>query len=196
MPNTGNEFQSAKTHCPAGHEYTAANTKLCKSTRPGFFKRQCRTCKNELTERARTRDRLLKAIEADDTNAAASSQVLQTLEAIRAQELAARAERKIANAAARKIRAADAQRERSRQQRGARAALDPVDQVAPIDQDLAPTLAPAIAVRAPIAFAPPPRRPRPFKRLAIKFCEWRDRQEYRQRHGTQERIWEAWQAPR
>jgi hypothetical protein len=40
-----NEYQSSKTHCPHGHEYTPENTKLIKSTKPGKFKRQCRQCK-------------------------------------------------------------------------------------------------------------------------------------------------------
>lgn len=126
MFNNGNEFQSAKTHCPRGHAYTPENTKLCKSTKPGHFKRQCRACKKDLSDRTLTRERLIKAIEADDANAEASSQVLQTLEAIRAQELAARADRKAANAAARKIRHAAARLERNREQREARAALDPL----------------------------------------------------------------------
>jgi hypothetical protein len=43
----GNDFQTSKTHCPKGHEYTEANTKLIKSTKPGKFKRQCRACKAE-----------------------------------------------------------------------------------------------------------------------------------------------------
>lgn len=126
MFNNGNEFQSAKTHCPRGHAYTPENTKLCKSTKPGHFKRQCRACKKDLSDRTLTRERLIKAIEADDANAEASSHVLQALEAIRTQELAARAERKAANAAARKIRHAAARLERNRKQREAQAALDPL----------------------------------------------------------------------
>ncbi|WP_143199432.1 AP2 domain-containing protein [Bradyrhizobium sp. NAS80.1] len=50
---TGNAFQSSKTHCPRGHEYTPGNTKLAKSTKPGRFKRQCRTCKSERSKRPR-----------------------------------------------------------------------------------------------------------------------------------------------
>ena len=46
-----NKSQASKTHCPAGHEYDAANTKLAKSTKPGHFKRQCRKCKSESAKR-------------------------------------------------------------------------------------------------------------------------------------------------
>lgn len=257
MPNIGNHFQTAKTHCPVGHEYTAENTKLCKSTRPGFFKRQCRACKNELTIRTRARERLLNATTTDDTNAAACDHVLQTLEAIRAQELAARDARKIVNRAARKIRDAAAQNERNRKRRDQHraAASDPVENIemaqrakeqrgamlaqiagggventvradfveaqddqraevradpdgdesaylqaiaamiGAVDSERPAIEAPAIQAPAPIARAP--RRPRPFKRLAIRFCDWRDQQEYRQRQGAQEHISrEPWQAPR
>jgi len=49
--SNGNTFQSSKTHCPHGHEYTPENTKLIKSTKPGAFKRQCRKCKSESAAR-------------------------------------------------------------------------------------------------------------------------------------------------
>lgn len=49
----GNQFQSGKTHCPCGHEYTPENTKLARSTKPGRFKRQCRKCKAEVSRRGR-----------------------------------------------------------------------------------------------------------------------------------------------
>jgi hypothetical protein len=48
----GNKHQTAKTHCPQGHEYTEKNTKLIPSTKPGFFKRQCRTCKSDAAKAA------------------------------------------------------------------------------------------------------------------------------------------------
>lgn len=48
-----NLWQLAKTHCPAGHEYTPENTKLARSTKPGRFKRQCRKCKAEVSRRGR-----------------------------------------------------------------------------------------------------------------------------------------------
>jgi hypothetical protein len=48
---TDGNFQQAKTHCPHGHEYTPGNTKLIKSTKPGHFKRQCRTCKAIVSKR-------------------------------------------------------------------------------------------------------------------------------------------------
>ena len=51
MGNTGNKFQTGKTHCPRGHLYDEANTKLIKSTKPGRTKRQCRRCKNESAAR-------------------------------------------------------------------------------------------------------------------------------------------------
>jgi hypothetical protein len=54
MAGTGNSFQTSKTHCPHGHEYTPENTKLIKSTRPGKFKRQCRACK-AAAEKARAK---------------------------------------------------------------------------------------------------------------------------------------------
>ena len=46
-----NVFQTSKTHCPHGHEYTPENTKLIKSTKPGHFKRQCRACKAATAKR-------------------------------------------------------------------------------------------------------------------------------------------------
>ena len=46
-----NVFQTSKTHCPQGHEYTPENTKLIKSTQPGHFKRQCRACKSATAKR-------------------------------------------------------------------------------------------------------------------------------------------------
>jgi hypothetical protein len=56
-----NVFQTSKTHCPHGHEYTPENTKLIKSTKPGHFKRQCRACKamtaKRLSQQAKDRRR-------------------------------------------------------------------------------------------------------------------------------------------
>jgi hypothetical protein len=45
-----NKSHAGKTHCLRGHEYDAANTML-QSTKPGFFKRRCRKCKNESAQR-------------------------------------------------------------------------------------------------------------------------------------------------
>ncbi len=51
------KFWSAKTHCPSGHEYTPANTRLYKG------RRFCRMCKrlNRFDRRARQRAAGLKA---------------------------------------------------------------------------------------------------------------------------------------
>lgn len=62
-------WQLAKTHCPAGHEYTPENTKLARSTKPGRFKRQCRACKAEVSKRARINAQLAKLAAAGDPTA-------------------------------------------------------------------------------------------------------------------------------
>ena len=41
-PRNGGLFQSSKTHCPRGHEYTDSNTYIS----PGSRKRGCRACRN------------------------------------------------------------------------------------------------------------------------------------------------------
>lgn len=41
MAKKGRHGQSKKTHCPQGHEYNEANTRICKG------RRSCRTCRSE-----------------------------------------------------------------------------------------------------------------------------------------------------
>ena len=40
----GNSFNTSKTHCPSGHEYTEENTYIP----PGKAERQCKQCRKEL----------------------------------------------------------------------------------------------------------------------------------------------------
>lgn len=144
----GNAFQSSKGACPRGHLYDAANTKLTKSTRPGFFKRQCRKCNAEAFARSNIRDRLVKlAMRCDDPAApfpdgfsgataailaeafgeqpatVTAATVLQAIQCIRDRECQERRARKERNRAARIAR--DRERDRARDRSRARAALDP-----------------------------------------------------------------------
>lgn len=48
-----NNANSAKTHCPKGHEYTKANTVLSSNGKGRPKSRRCRTCKNERERLAR-----------------------------------------------------------------------------------------------------------------------------------------------
>jgi hypothetical protein len=57
-PNNPN---ATRTHCPHGHEYTPANTKLLPYTRRDgatAFKRQCRKCKHGTSKTKRTDGRV------------------------------------------------------------------------------------------------------------------------------------------
>lgn len=40
------EVQAARTHCPAGHEYSFANT-LVSHGRDGYTRRTCRRCRRD-----------------------------------------------------------------------------------------------------------------------------------------------------
>jgi hypothetical protein len=47
-------WQSRRTHCSRGHEYTAENTRLYVPRNRHGFARQCLTCERERSTRRRT----------------------------------------------------------------------------------------------------------------------------------------------
>ena len=51
-PYTAAHFQSDKTHCPQGHEYTPENTHLRRNS-SDTLSRECRTCRRERPRKSR-----------------------------------------------------------------------------------------------------------------------------------------------
>lgn len=54
------QFQAAKTHCPQGHEYTPANTKL-RRNRAGTMSRLCKECCADNQRRRRARKKAMRS---------------------------------------------------------------------------------------------------------------------------------------